>query len=149
MMSDHDIQEHITHLRTSNDYEVRIKAARALGKSKSTNALEPLFEALHDLDEDVRVEVIKALARLGDKVTPGRIGDLLSDPEPKVRIEVIKVLYSLASFEHIPEIYLKLKDPLGGLICPRGLRPWRSSLRISPRIPTRSWSCSVKPLSRH
>lgn len=106
-----EIHQMIVDLRSSKDYEVRMKAAQALGNSQNHAAVEPLLNALTDPDEDVRVEVLKALGKAGDNHVASRIVGLLSDNEPKVRIEAIKALFALKSIDHIPEIFLRLNDP--------------------------------------
>lgn len=115
MHQDNDLTKMIKDLRTSQDYEVRINAARSLAITKDPRVLEPLLDALTDSDEDVRAEVAKSIAAVGDKSVTGRLVSILTDSDPKVRIEVVKALHQLDAFEAIPDIYLRLHDPDWGV----------------------------------
>jgi HEAT repeat protein len=73
----------------------REKAARALGKTVSREAVAPLIEALQDRGSAVRVEAARSLAALGDTTAVDALYPLLSDSYLGARavgVEALSVL---------------------------------------------------------
>lgn len=63
-------------LLKDHGWEVRMQCAIQLGKSKSSEAVEILLEALGDNDYDVRREVAKALGSIGDSRATERLKEI-------------------------------------------------------------------------
>ncbi|MGH9835438.1 MAG: HEAT repeat domain-containing protein, partial [Blastocatellia bacterium] len=68
---------------TDANANARANAARALGVSKDTHAVEPLLKSLHDKSEHVQVNAVRALAAIGDRRAVEPLIELakLSDPQ--------------------------------------------------------------------
>ena len=67
------------------DAEVRERAARALGRSRVSEAAPALRTALGDEDAEVRERAAWALGRIRDEAAVDSLLGLLDDPEPDVR----------------------------------------------------------------
>lgn len=64
---------------------VRFEAAKALGASKDTRAVEPLISALLDTDGKVQYAAVSGLIKLGDRSAANHIIDLLlREPDGRV-----------------------------------------------------------------
>ncbi|MGE0131988.1 MAG: HEAT repeat domain-containing protein [Blastocatellales bacterium] len=71
---------------TDADADARANAARALGVSKDSRAVEPLLKAVNDKSEHVRVNTIRALAAIGDQRAVEPLIELAKLSDPKARL---------------------------------------------------------------
>jgi hypothetical protein len=76
------------------DLEQRLRAARALGESRSAAAVPPLLEALKDGSVELRLVAIQALGRIGREARAGApaLTEALRDGHPDIRSEARKAL---------------------------------------------------------
>ena len=69
LQENQDVEGLIKALDYKDDYEIRSKAAKALGDIGDKKAVEPLIQALRDEYFHVRLEAVKALAKIADERT--------------------------------------------------------------------------------
>ncbi|TAJ10314.1 MAG: HEAT repeat domain-containing protein [Nitrospirae bacterium] len=74
------------------DESIRKQAVIALGRIKSTQALEPLIEMLQDKDWFTRLTAAAALEKIGDERGREAIKPLLKDPDMVVKMRVERIL---------------------------------------------------------
>ncbi len=109
---------HVERLRDADDWQQRMEAALALGRSGDFRARKPLLRALDDPHYAVRAAAIRALALAGDLRAAPSILELLADDEPFVRLEAEKGLarfdplelqpYLLHALAHHPDSRIQL-----------------------------------------
>lgn len=103
------VNELIQNLK-SDDYQVREKAAEALGRLNDPKAVEPLILALQDEDFRVRLASVKALNNLCDSLNGDKIAsaftERLKDPEDVVRRKVARALINIGDLAVKPLIRL-------------------------------------------
>jgi HEAT repeat protein len=93
-------------------YTVRARAAIALGHIGDKKAIEPLFLALKDLEDDVRIGACLGLGYLIDPSTFDDITEvLLDDPKIEVRQAAAKALGSTQHPAAVPFLMEALRDP--------------------------------------
>jgi len=80
----------ITALR-SNDWIVRMHAAKALGRIRTADAVEPLIPLLQDKVKAVREEAAATLAAIGDSAIPSLV-NALQHEEWLVRLHAVEAL---------------------------------------------------------
>lgn len=76
---------------SSNDWIVRMHAAKALGKVQSADAVEPLIPLLQDKVKAVREEAVTALAAIGDAAIPALL-KALQHEDWLVRLHAVESL---------------------------------------------------------
>lgn len=74
------------------DESIRKQAVIALGRIKSTQALDPLIEMLQDKDWFTRLTAAAALEKIGDERGREAIKPLLKDPDMVVKMRVERIL---------------------------------------------------------
>ena len=74
------------------DESIRKQAVIALGRIKSTLALDPLIEMLQDKDWFTRLTAAAALEKIGDERGREAIKPLLKDPDMVVKMRVERIL---------------------------------------------------------
>ncbi|WP_128380569.1 HEAT repeat domain-containing protein [Streptomyces cavernae] len=101
-------------LRDDPHTEVRIKAARALGRLGMPDGLEPLMEAVrpgHPVG--LRIVAAGALGSLGALAATGPLGRLLGDPDPHVAATAARALLRLGLAGE-DTLRAAADDPAGG-----------------------------------
>ena len=68
-----------------DDRSVRIRAAQALGRTRSASAVGPLTEALRDESSEVRLRAVQGLGWTGDDSAISALTGALEDPIAEVR----------------------------------------------------------------
>lgn len=114
------ISDLIEKLRNGEDFRVRVTAALELGKTKKTEAREPLIGALDDGNAAVRAAAAAALKVLGDPKAIPALRAHRKDPSPAVRSQIktsIKALRALKykkkeKIDYVVEIG-KMRDGTG------------------------------------
>ncbi|HKQ76648.1 MAG TPA: peptidylprolyl isomerase [Blastocatellia bacterium] len=71
---------------TNNRADARANAARALGVSKDSRAVEPLLKALYDKSEHAQVDAVRALAVIGDRRAVEPLIELTKLNDPKSQL---------------------------------------------------------------
>ncbi|MDE3242205.1 MAG: HEAT repeat domain-containing protein [Nitrospirota bacterium] len=74
------------------DESIRKQAVIALGRIKSTQALDPLIEMLQDKDWFTRLTAAAAIEKIGDERGREAIKPLLKDPDMVVKMRVERIL---------------------------------------------------------
>lgn len=90
-LSEKSVDELAVDLRSDN-WEVRIAAARALGKLDSEAPVELLVPALDDEDGSVRAAAVFALGKVGNRAPLNRLVAALHDPDWHVRETAVLAL---------------------------------------------------------
>ncbi len=79
-------------LLNDEDWKIRYRASKALGKIKNKNkAIKPLIEALNDTEENVRDSAAEALVNIGKPVVKSLIQTLKSK-NIEIRLRSIEIL---------------------------------------------------------
>lgn len=106
-----DLKGLIKALHYQKDSWVRSDAARALGESKDSRALEPLIAALRDPYSNVRQSAATALGVLGDTRAVEPLINALQNQDQSVRQVVVKALGQLGDPRATWPLVHRLNDP--------------------------------------
>lgn len=94
-------------LKSQNPKE-RKSAAETLGNTGDIRAVEPLIDALNDIDLEVKLEIIVSLGKINDKRAIEVLQNLLNDPNNQIKEKTIDALKKLdPSFSLEPSISSK------------------------------------------
>lgn len=97
-------------LKPHEDRFVQAAAARSLGEISDVKAVPRLSNLLIDDYYQIRREAATALGKIGDKTTISLLTKLLSDEDYEVRIAVAKALGMLGSKDALPALEKALDD---------------------------------------
>ncbi|MDD1663896.1 MAG: HEAT repeat domain-containing protein [Methanomicrobiales archaeon] len=102
----------IDSLSDANEYEGRIRAARALGESRDPRAISPLVECLKDVDPRVRRCCAEALLQLGSIRSVQAFIERLEDGDESVftRKVAADALAKIRSYSAIESLVGRLLD---------------------------------------
>ncbi len=106
-----DVPKLVERLEKSSDFRVRVAAALELGKTKSSQAREPLERALGDSNAAVRAAAAAALKRLGDKRAIPALERHQKDESASVRSQIksaIAALKSTSTGGGAPKVLVKI-----------------------------------------
>jgi len=81
-----------------------------LGMMKDPRCLEPLIEALDDLDIRVHIQALESLGKLGDSRAVEPISKMLKDPNPKIRKASIEALREIGDPKAVDALLYALND---------------------------------------
>lgn len=78
----------------ARDPQLRVRAASALGATRSEAAVPALLEALKDENADLRLAAIEALGRIGREARGSipALSEALTDTDPRIRSEAARAL---------------------------------------------------------
>ena len=94
------------------DPEVRTEAVRALGRLRSTEAVEALIQRLCDANSPIRGEAARALGKIGDpRATPFLISALEKTASEEFQEACIEALGAIGSPESADRLMQLLKEP--------------------------------------
>lgn len=97
----------------SDDLELRLMSARALGELGETVAFSPLVAALREPSEELRREATQALSRMAASAATevvGMLRPLVSEADPGLRAAAIRILGVCATPEVGGMLHFALKD---------------------------------------
>src|SRR5205823_3271229 len=105
----------------STEYDIRLLkhsdlsversyAAIRLGQPGNRKAVEPLIDALGDVDSEVRGRAAAALGRIGDQAAIDPLIAALRDPAPFVRLKAVIALGELRAKRAMEPLLARLKD---------------------------------------
>jgi HEAT repeat protein len=100
----------LIHELNGQDRAVRLRAAEALGWTKSPRAVEPLIEALHDPDPAVRFTAASSLGTLKDRRAVAPLIAALQDRASSVRHEAIQALGGIGDPRAVDPLITVLND---------------------------------------
>ena len=109
---DATLQDSITALKHP-DRNVRVRAARTLGKAKDQRAVEPLILALADSNEFVRMDAAWALGQIADNRAVQPLIHALRDPHGFVRREAALALGELDDARAVDPLIAVLEGDQG------------------------------------
>ncbi|MBS7281260.1 MAG: HEAT repeat domain-containing protein [Candidatus Freyarchaeota archaeon] len=94
--------------------QVRVEAARSLGKIGGRRAMEALANILADSELEVRVEAAKSLGEIGGRRAMEALANFLRDDAPEVRAEVAKALREIVegSYSRLCHIFGRIRERL-------------------------------------
>jgi HEAT repeat protein len=102
--------ELLTNMLKHKEWRVRVATVRALGRTGSKKATQPLINALEDRNSDVRLEAVTALGNLGD---PRAVQSLINAMGDKKKAELGVVAIALGRIgdsRAVPALIRVLKD---------------------------------------
>jgi len=122
-------------LHNSTDPKVRQYAAYLLGKAKNPRAIQPLVEALADLDKSVREQVTLALSRIG-KAAIEPLAEAMNEPRWQTRYRAAEALGKIADEKAIKPLIQGLKDNRDHVryMAAKGLKELGDSHTIEPLV---------------
>lgn len=97
-------------LLKDKDWDVRWRAAEALGELKAQEALDALTKALDDDDKDVRWAAVSALGEIGSKKAIETLIAALKNKNWDVRWLVAELMQEVGSRKAVPALTEALKD---------------------------------------
>jgi HEAT repeat protein len=122
-------------LQNSTDPKVRQYAAYLLGKAHNPRAIQPLVEALADLDKSVREQATLALSRIG-KAAIEPLAEAMNEPKWQTRYRAAEALGKIADEKAIKPLIQGLKDNRDHVryMAAKGLKDLGDSNTIEPLI---------------
>ena len=100
--------EAISKLKDKNP-DVRMRAAKALGRIGDARAVEPLIPALNDMHRDVRWNAVRALGMIGGTKAAEALTKALGDKYDPVRSKALEALVKIGA-EAVESLIKGLKD---------------------------------------
>lgn len=107
----------IIHLLKNEKWQIRSRAARALGETGDKSAVQPLIVALQDPDPDVRQSSVIALGDIGDRRAITALIKTLKDSDCLVRKQSVIVLGRMADKTTIPMLINVLQNDRSIDVC--------------------------------
>jgi HEAT repeat protein len=122
-------------LRDSTDPQVRQYAAYLLGKAQNPRAIQPLVEAMADLDKSVREQATLALSRIG-KAAIEPLAEAMKEPKWQTRYRAAEALGKIADEKAVKPLIKGLQDNRDHVryMAAKGLRDLGDSDAIEPMI---------------
>jgi len=101
-------------MAANENWEVRVRAIRAIGDAKDRDLLPEVHAALADENIEVRESAGRVLQGLADESSIGPLLAALSDPEPVIRMRAVEALASVggaAQLETLEKVSKNDQDP--------------------------------------
>ena len=105
------------------DADQRLRLIRQAGLNKTSDAVNPLIQALYDKNALLRGEAAEALGRIGNSRALRPLETALEDPDPTVRAHAASALGYLGRSEAVPKLVQALEanrnrtDGYGTTVC--------------------------------
>lgn len=122
-------------LHEHTDPQVRQYAAYLLGQAKTPRVIQPLIEALGDLDKSVRQQAMLALSTIG-KAAIEPLADAMREPRWETRYRAAEALGKIADEKAVQPLIQGLRDNRDHVryMAAKGLRNLRNSDAVEPLI---------------
>jgi HEAT repeat protein len=95
---------------TNDDWFVRLKAAKTLGKLGDASAVPALAAALPDRHPEVCVYLFDALASIGAPAVPALVYVLKKDTDTRLRLLAVQALGGVAEASAVPALLKFIND---------------------------------------
>jgi len=97
----------------SQDAKARAQAAKQLGPSCDSRAVDPLIDALTDADADVRIAAVEALGKLGDPNSVQPMIEIAGGSDWRVRLALVSSFASFKTFLARNAVVNQIANPSG------------------------------------